>query len=286
MKLTFLTLPYLGVATLEDAIKRIASFGYDGVDLWAYSPHLHPDHYNKAERENIRKFVNSLNIEITGLSLPGPQTPHLNPSHPSEKVRKDAIKYFKDSVELAADVGAPFLPTVTGRLISGTSRKQARQWYKECIITMLETIGDRNIKLGIHPLPPAESEIICTIDDALELRDEIGSDKLKVIFECAGSNQLEPNFSDTLRKIGKHLGSVHASDNDGTGGVGAPQHNLPGTGTVDWARLFTVLREINYDGDIQVQIFPSFLYDVDGWAIKSLKFLSSFYDFKTKKYLI
>ena len=286
MKLTFLTLAYLGVATLEDAMKRIASFGYDGVDLWAYSPHLHPYHYNKAERENIRRLANSLKIEITGISLPGPQTPHLNPSHPSEKVRKDAIQYYKDCVELALDVGAPFMPTVTGRLISGTSRKQARQWYKECIITTLECIGDRSLSLGIHPLPPAESEIVSNIDDALELRDEIGSEKLKVIFECAGANQLDPNFSDSLRKIGKQLGSVHASDNDGTGGIGAPIHSLPGTGTVDWERLFSVLKEINYDGDIQVQIFPANLYDVDAWAIKSLRYLRNFYDFKLKKYLI
>ena len=276
MKVTFLTLSYLPTATLEDSMKRIASFGYDGVDLWAYSPHLHPDHYSKKEREDVKKMAENLKIEITGISLPGPQTPHLNPSHPNEKVRKDARKYLKDCVELALDVGAPFMPLVTGRLISGTTRKQARIWYKDAIKETLDAIGDRNLELGIHPLPPYESDVVSNIDDCLELREEIGSERVKVIFECACANQIDPNLSDSIRKIGKHLGTVHVSDNDGTGGVHAPHHGLPGTGTIDWESIFRTLKEINYNGDLAMQIFPGSLYDVDGWAIRSLEFIRKF----------
>ena len=273
MKLSICTLAYLGIATLEDSVRRVASFGYDAVDLWAYSPHLDPSHYDKKEREAVRKFVEDLGLEISGISLPGPQTPHLNPSHPSKKVREDAIQYYMDCVELALDIGAPFMPTVTGRLISGVSHKQGWNWYKECIMKTLDRIGERDLALGIHPLPPAESEIVVTTDDALEMIEEIGSEKLTIALDCAVANQVEPNFSDVLRKVAGHLGTVHVGDNDGTA-RGGPVHCPPGTGIIHWHTFIGMLKEMGYDDYLQVQVFEHYPLDMDAWVIESREYLT------------
>ena len=55
LKLGLCTMIYLDYATLEDAIERTAKFGYQGIDIWADSPHLDPLSRDKGYRKEIKK---------------------------------------------------------------------------------------------------------------------------------------------------------------------------------------------------------------------------------------
>ena len=71
LKLGLCTMIYLDYATLEDAIERTAKFGYQGIDIWADSPHLDPLSRDKGYRQEIKKQCRDRGLEIVALSVNG-----------------------------------------------------------------------------------------------------------------------------------------------------------------------------------------------------------------------
>lgn len=272
MKLGFCTMGYLPYADLEESIRRIADIGYEAIDFWAYSPHLDPRHYDAEDRKRIRQLVDRLGLEIAGLSVQGGGLGmHLNFSHSSPKVRKDTVDYYLDCVDLAADVGAPLINLISGHMVYGTALDQAWRWNRECIEQVVERAEKKDVLVAIHTLTPPESEVIVTLDDALRMMKEVGSDKLKVMIDTADQNVTEPNLTDAVRKVGKDLAYVHLNDNHGEGR--GDIHLPPGRGDINWRKFVKTLKEIGYDGNMTVQVNVGYPIDIDAWAEESLDYM-------------
>jgi sugar phosphate isomerase/epimerase len=264
---------YLEYATCEEAARRIARLGYEAIDFWAYSPHLGPDLYDKMDRANIRKLVDDLHLEVSGLSVnAGALGLHLNLSHPNPKVRRDTVEYYTACVELASDVGAPLVNICSGMRVYGVTFEEAWNWNREAIEEILAAAEEKDILIGLHTLTPCESNVIVTLEDTLRMTGEIGSDRLRLIIDTADQNVTEPNLYSAVKKAGSKLGYVHVNDNMGEkrGDVHLP----PGRGNINWTHFFRTLKEVGYDGYVLVQIHSiGYPVDIDGWAFESKQYL-------------
>lgn len=273
MRLGFCTMGYLDYTTVEEAMRRIAKFGYDAVDLWAYSPHLGPDLYDtKTKRSEIRNLAKSLSLEICALSVNGGGLGlHLNFSHCIEKIRETTVKYYCDCVDLAVDVGVPLVNMISGHMVYGTNREQAWEWNRECMKNIAKYAGDKGINLALHTLTPSESRVLVTLDDALQMMREINLPNLKVMIDTADQNITDPNLCNAIRKAGKNLVYVHANDNSGVGR--GDVHLPPGRGTINWMMFIRTLKEIGYDGPVTVQVHTGHPIDIDAWCFESKQYL-------------
>ncbi|MFQ6079724.1 MAG: sugar phosphate isomerase/epimerase family protein [Thermodesulfobacteriota bacterium] len=272
MKLGFCTMGYVPYTELDEAIHRIANMGYEVIDFWAYSPHLDPRHYDKEGRKHIRQLVEKVGLEIAGLSVQGGGLGmQFNFSHSNPKVRKDTVEYYLDCVDLAADVGSPVVNLISGHMVYGTTLEQAWAWNRECIQQVVERAEKKNIVIAIHTLTPPESEVIVTLDDALRMMKEVGSEKLKVMIDTADQNVTEPNLTDAVRKVGKDLVYVHLNDNCGEGR--GDIHLPPGRGNINWKKFVKTLKEIGYNGNMTVQVNTGYPIDIDAWAEESLEYM-------------
>lgn len=274
MRLGFCTMGYLPYCTLEDAIERIGRIGYECIDLWAYSPHLGPDHYDAEGREQIRRLIQRAGLGVSCLSVLGATLGmHLNISHASPKVRGDTVAYYKECVKLAKDVGSPRINMISGHKMHGTSLEQAWEWNRECIAEVAEEAERHDIQIALHTLTPPESEVIVTLDDALKMMNEVGSPNVKVMIDTADQNVTEPNLSDAVRKVAEHLVYVHCNDNKGEGR--GDIHDPPGRGNINWRHFVRVLKEIGYDGDLVMQVNTGIRVDMDAWAWESYEYMSA-----------
>jgi len=274
MKLSFCTMGYLEYTTCEEAVRRIAKMGYDGIDFWAYAPHLDPYLYDKEERKQIRKLVEEVGLEISGLSVnAGTFGLHLNFSHSNPKIRQSTVQYYKKVLELAEDVGAPLINILSGgHKVYGTTLEQAWEWNKECIKEVLEEAEKRNTILALHTMTPGETEVMRTLDDCLRMIHEIGSERLKLILETSDQNATDPDLYSAVKKAAPHLAYVHINDNfgDWRGDIDLP----PGRGNINWKMFIRALREIGYNGYLLVQVHNiGTRIDIDGWALDSLEFM-------------
>ena len=272
MRLGFCTMGYLDYTTLEEAIRRIAKFGYKSVDFWAYSPHLDPKFYDKPKRAMIKKLLADSGLAVAGLSVAGGGLAlHHNFSHSMREVREATLQYYFDCVDLSVDVGSPILNIISGHMVYGTSLEQAWEWNRECMKKVVARAADKGLMMAIHTLTPAESRVLVTLDDALRMMREIGSPYCKVMIDTADQNITDPNACDAIRKAGKDLVYVHLNDNSGVGQ--GDVHLPPGRGTVPWEIFFKTLKEIGYNGDVVAQVHIGHGVDMDAWAFETKQFL-------------
>lgn len=272
MRLGFCTMGYLDYTTVEEAVKRIAKFGFKSVDFWAYSPHLGPDLYGKQKRKKIKKLVADQGLAVAGLSVNGGGLAlHLNFSHSIKEVREETLKYYYDCVDLAVDVGSPIVNMISGHAMYGTTLEQAWDWNREYMAKVVKRAEDKGVMMAIHTLTPAESRVVVTLDDALRMMREIDSPNCRVMIDTADQNITDPNICDAIRKAGDNLVYVHTNDNNGVGQ--GDVHLPPGRGTVNWEMFFMTLNEIGYDGDVVGQVHVGHPVDIDSWVFETKEYL-------------
>lgn len=270
IKLGCCTLAYASTTQLEEAIRRIAKAGYKGLDIYTGTPHLFPGDYPTEERRAVKNLIESLDLELTGFSLCGGRLGlQYNFSNPKESVRKRTTQYYKDNLELAAEIGCPLINVLTGHVLYGTSLEQGWNWTIECLQDLVGMAEEKDIILGLHPQIIGESPLMVTIDDSLKIIRELNSRIMKIIFDTAQQNITYRNFGDDIRKAADYLIYVHAADNNGIQWV----HYPPGRGTVDWEGLIRALKEINFNGYISLQPFADTPVDNDSWIRESKEYM-------------
>jgi fructoselysine 3-epimerase len=272
IKLSCCTLGYTRSTTVEEAIKRIADIGYEGVDLYTGAPHIWPDDYSKAQVNSVKNLINKLGLKLTGFAVAGGGLAmQYNFGNPHENIRKLTLEYYKANINLAGDMGCPLFNVLTGHVLYGTSRKVARKWTMDAFADLVELAEKRKVILGLHPQYIAESSLMITVDDALDMIEELGSKMVKIIYDTAQQNISYRAFADDIRKAGSNLCYVHAADNDGIRWT----HDALGTGTVDWDGIVRALKEIGYDGYICTQSWSELPNDVDTVMRESKVFMEN-----------
>ncbi len=252
-------------------MRRIRAAGYRGVDIFTGTPHLEPRDYNRDERKKVLKLAQSLGLKITGLALNGGRLNlGLNFSNPREVVRARTLQYYKENIDLAEELRCPMINILTGLTFFGTSREQGRQWTMDALQDLVDYAEKREVMLGLHPQVLAESPFIVTIDDALEIIQDLKSKVLRIIFDTSQQYLTNANLADDIRKARKYLSYVHLNDNDGARWL----HWPPGRGVINWIGLFRALKEIDFKGWVCCQIFSDSPTDIDAWIVEARDYVS------------
>jgi len=270
IKLSCCTLAYIVSTPLDEAIKRIANAGFQAIDLYTGPPHLYPGHYSSEERKSLKRLIETYGLKLTGFAVAGGiLNLGINFSHPSKKVREETLDYYKANVELAAELDCPLINVLTGHVLYGTSREQGRKWTMEAFRELVDLAEEKEVILGLHPQYIGDSPLMLTIDDALQMVEELDSKVVKIIFDTAQQNITYPNFSDDIRKAARHLAYIHAADNDGIHWT----HLALGKGTVNWEGLIRTLKEVDFDGYLCVQTWDSSPIDADSMIRESKDYI-------------
>ena len=270
IKLSACTLGYNRQTTVEEAVRRIAKAGYEGVDLYTGAPHEWPQDYTGSERDALKKLIADRGLKLTGFAVAGGGLGlQYNFSSPRESIRKGTVQYYVDNIHLAAELGCPLMNVLTGHVIYGTTKEQARKWTMDALQDLTAEAEKTKFILGLHPQYIAESPLMITVDDALEMIKELNSSCVKIIYDTAQQNISYRNFMDDIRKAGRHLCYVHGADNDGVRWT----HEALGKGTVDWEGIVRALVEINFSGYICTQSWSELPNDVDSVMLESREYM-------------
>lgn len=250
MKLSFNTWVYssfpvwLPAYPLEETIKRVASIGYDGIEIGAAAPHAYPDYLNKERRQEIKDVLEENGIELSGM-LPAPGGgPGHNVASPLPEERRMAIEQYKKVIELCSELGGSTVLYVAGWQVFGTERAQAWQWSHDALSEIAETASDHDVTIAVEPTPE-DSNLIESCDDALELMRQVSSPAVKVMFDTIHVLYRNEVPTDYAYAMGKDLHYVHLSDLD---------RQPPGAGRADFVSLVEVLKEVGYDGYLSMEI--------------------------------
>lgn len=259
--------------TLDEAIRRIAAAGFDGVDVWGGRPHAYRTDVGDQEIASLRRLLNDLKLTIPSFIPAQFRYPTCLCSG-NEAIREGSVDYIRDSIETAAALGATLVSACPGHSLYGQSKEDA--WRRLCLSlqTLCDFAAERGMRLALEPADRYETDIVQTTEQALQLLRDIGRDNLGVVLDTGHCHVVGESSAEAVRRLGPALFHVHVDDNLGQ----RDQHLVPGEGSIDFGVFIAALREANYDGFLSVELGWDYTVEPDPPVHRSAAYLRALLD--------
>ncbi|MFZ3106752.1 MAG: sugar phosphate isomerase/epimerase family protein [Candidatus Hydromicrobium sp.] len=242
-----------GDEPLEVTFQRLQKYGYDGVELKG-----EPKLYQTGEVRKLCKKYNLSVLSIAGI-YPWP-TLERDIASPDEGVRKKAVDYLQNCVDLAAGVGALLVvvvPSAVGKTSPIDSFEDEEEWIQEkervwnyAVLSVREAAKyaeAKGILLVIEPINRYETFLVNTAEEGLRFIAEVNSPAVKIHLDVFHMNIEEANPAEAIRRCGKLLMNLHISDSN---------RMAVGDGHVDFRAIMYALKEIRYQWALTLEPVP------------------------------
>lgn len=88
--------------------------------------------------------------------------------------RRDGVEYYKKSLDIASQINVKGLLVVADHPGYTTPRRDVWSYLVEGMKEICDYIHGKNVKVTIEPLLPMESPVVTTVDDCVELIEDVG----------------------------------------------------------------------------------------------------------------
>jgi sugar phosphate isomerase/epimerase len=233
--------------------QRVCQFavetGYRGLEVAPFTMAPRADLITPQQRAAARSAAAQAGIEIIGLHwlLVGPQGLHL--THPDADVRRDTAAYFRDLIDLCADLGGKVMVIGSPKqrnLQPGVTREQGMAFAREVFDACVELAGQRGVTLALEPLGPKETNFIQTAQEAIELIERVGHPALRLNLDVKAMSEEAKPIPQIIHASAPYLAHVQVND---------PNLLGPGMGAVAYEPIIAALREVGYDEWLSVEAF-------------------------------
>ena len=245
-----------------------ASLGYDGLEVAPFTLAADPTAITDAQARGFARVAADHGLAITGLHwlLVAPAGLSIVSG---AALRRRTTDVMVRMVELCALMGGAYLVHGSPKqraVPPGATRAAALDRARECFTRAAAAAGRAGVVYCIEPLAQAETDLINTVAEAVEVVDEIGSPALCTMIDCSAAGQTEHEpVPDLIRRWWPSGKLAHVQVND-------PNRRGPGQGAMRFAPILGALREVGYDGVIAVEPFD-YRPDGPGCAARAIGYL-------------
>ena len=239
------SLVWVGYSIFENAdevLKAVKEAGYDGIDL--------PGRPKEMDGAEWKKRVADAGLEVPevlGAWGYGHAGEVRNLASKEDDVRRYAVQYALDTVDLAADCGARFVevcaaqPAVPELPFPKDPIAVLRENFRQSLREICAHAKQRGIKIVMEPLNSYEGfpGVLTTLYEAKMYIDDLGLDNLGIQPDVFHMNLEEGSTPDALRAVAPHIWHFHLNETN---------HYSHGMGHADYKAIYRILKGIHYDG--------------------------------------
>ena len=247
---------------IEQAIDMLAEHGYAAVDVSAelqppvyplQPPHMGPDD-DAATRKRVRRHAEQAGIVIAAVNG------HTNLCSAIDEQRAENFAFLDGVIELAADLGAPYVVIGPG----GKDMYQYVSQYWQWSVDAFANLAAKAQLLGVTLACEAGSPLTCLVYNLALLEKflaEPGLEQVRVLFDPAHFYIRGDDVVPAYRRLADRVVHVHAKDARGH----AEDIEFPplGLGRIDYPALINAMLEHGYDGYLSVE------YEALSWGYSS-----------------
>ncbi len=266
MKLSLSTFVYFRYPLVE-AIKRMAAFGYDGVEIWGGRPHAYCDDMDDAHVKETRKVLDDTGIAISNF-IPAQFRYPSNPAAPDEKIRTGSVDYLKKSMDAAAALGSPYVSLCPGFSMYGQTVEEGWDAMIGSFNQLLAHARGMDLTLILEPANRMESDLVVTVDDGLKAVREVDGE-MGLLVDIGHLFVNKEPLADAIAKVQSYPHHFHIDDNNGN----ADEHMVPGDGKIQYDVFLNELKGSGYGGFLAVEIGFQYTVDPDPAVKKSIEYL-------------
>ncbi len=274
MKLSFSTNAFVEYS-ISEAVSLIAQAGYEGTELLADKPHLFADSITHQQLEELSHRLKAVNLTVANINANTASgfyvgqffEPIFEPSlaHPHHELRKWRVDYTQKCIEMAAYFKCDTISITSGKPIPGILPKDSLALFENSLEHLIKFAQERNVRIGIEYEP---GMLIENCNELANLIERMNSDYLGANLDFGHSYVLGEDSKQVIRLLGNHIFHIHIEDIQDR----KHYHLIPGRGDINFAELFELLHDRNYNGYVTVELYtyPHMPYEA---AIESIRFL-------------
>ncbi|ELZ28047.1 Hydroxypyruvate isomerase [Halogeometricum pallidum JCM 14848] len=235
----------LGVDDPVDAVAEVADLGLEAVEFWGIED---------VDPEALRDRCAEHGVVVSASTCVGvaANTQGKGPGLTDPSRHDEGVADLERSVELGEAVGVDALVVTVGPerddLPPGAEHRAIVNVLRDAA-PAAEAAG---IDLVVEPLNNPVDHPGYYLDssyEAYEIVDAVDSPAVSVLFDVYHQQITEGNVIENLTDHAEFVGYVHVAD--------VPGRHEPGTGELNYARIFEALDEAGYDGYVGLEYSPS-----------------------------
>ena len=253
MKTGFSTNAFTKFSLLE-TIEIISDGGYEGLEIVADTPHAFLPLSNeklkeiKSSLENRKLLVSNINANtVLGWNLENGNDEKFEPSlsNKNETLRKWRVEYTKKAIEVAAELSAPSVCITSGIKNTEIFENEIVQMNKS-LSEILEFAEKNSILICMEYEPGL---LIEKSQDVFEVSKNFKN--LGLNLDTCHVEVSNEDFSKVIHKFKDKIFHTHISDCKNS----IHYHLIPGYGEIDFVKIYSNLKEINYDGFLTAELY-------------------------------
>ena len=230
---------------VEQALRTIADVGYDGVEI-AVMPEWDsaPSKLSDERRGAVRRLLSDLDLRLTALME------HLPPSR-DDADHRAAVDRLRQAVDLGRAL-APESPPLVQTVLGGGRWDEMKSIYRDRLGDWLERVfKPAQVTLAIKP---HRGGAMSRPEEAIWLIEQLGRPPLlRIVYDYSHYAFRDMPLEQTVETAlpwTAHIAVKDAIEQDGKVAFALPGESR----TFDYARLFTLLREGGYAGDVCCEV--------------------------------
>lgn len=195
---------------LAELIPRIASFGFDAVEL----PIEQPGDWDPVRTRDLLAAYGLVAAGVCAVTPPGRDLVDAAPA-----VVESTVAYLMGCVASAAAVGAPCVGgpvyAAVGRTwrMSATARAACYADFRRALAPVAEQAGECGVSIGVEALNRYETSVVNTIEQTIELIDGLPPN-VGIMIDTYHMNIEEADPYEALAVAGRHIKHVQVSGTD------------------------------------------------------------------------
>jgi len=227
----------------------VAEAGYTGLEMAPFTLAPLITDVDAARRAELRKQAEKAGLKIIGLHWLLAKTEGFMITSPDADVRKRTGLYVAELARACRDLGGDILvlgSPLQRKIPPGHSAGQAQSFAADTLRHALPELDRSKVWLCLEPLAPSESDFLQTAAEGLKLRDRMGHPRVQLQLDVKAMSSEQDPVPSVIRQHAPWLKHFHANDANRRG---------PGFGAVDFVPILQVLRDIDYQGWVSVEVF-------------------------------
>lgn len=145
---------------LEEFFSSAAASGYTCCELWTGAMHLYVDCHGYDSLEQMRELSQRYGVRIVGLCPEQNNPKPWNIAARGNEARARTLAYFKNVVDIAAELGAEQVMVSSGWAFLNEPIEDAWGRSASMLRVIAEHAGERGVRLVLEALQPVESMIV------------------------------------------------------------------------------------------------------------------------------
>jgi sugar phosphate isomerase/epimerase len=223
--------------------------GYEAIEVAPFTFNPLVTEISPARRTELRETARNAGLAISGIHWVLAYTEGFYVTHPDPAVRARTRDYLVAAIDFCADLGGRFMIFGSPKrrdLLPGVTPADGAAYCLDSFAAAIQRAEQVGVTICLEPLAPEETNFLNTAADAIALAERAQSKAFQVMLDVKAMCAEAKPIPQIIHESAGRFAYFHANDRNLKG---------PGFGDVDYGPIATALREVNYDGDVSVEVF-------------------------------